>query len=120
MTTPMEHKRHKLLSEVADHVTETGVDYGLTSEQAEQLGLAVADFLASHFGGQNFTFPRDYAYKLSLRDMQIYEEFRGNNWAELSTKYGITERGLRKLIHRVHKQVMAHRQPQLFSFGDNE
>ncbi|MBZ7321532.1 DNA-binding protein, partial [Klebsiella oxytoca] len=23
------------------------------------------------------------------------------------------------LIHRVHKQVMAHRQPQLFSFGDN-
>ncbi|MBZ7324987.1 DNA-binding protein, partial [Klebsiella oxytoca] len=24
------------------------------------------------------------------------------------------------LIHRVHKQVMAHRQPQLFSFGDNE
>ena len=112
MTTPMEHKRHKLLSEVADHVTETGVDYGLSSEQAEQLGLAVA--------GQNFTFPRDYAYKLSLRDMQIYEEFRGNNWAELSTKYGITERGLRKLIHRVHRQVMAHRQPQLFSFGDNE
>lgn len=44
MTTPMEHKRHKLLSEVADHVTETGVDYGLSSEQAEQLGLAVADF----------------------------------------------------------------------------
>lgn len=120
MITPMEEKRHKLLSEVADHVAETASDYGCSTEQAEHLGLAVANFLAEHFGGQNFTFPRDYVYKLAVRDLQIYDEFKGNNWADLSSRYGITERGLRKLIHRVHKRVMKRKQPMLGLFGGEE
>ncbi|MEI7250302.1 Mor transcription activator family protein [Pectobacterium versatile] len=120
MITTMEEKRHKLLSEVADHVAETAADYGCSTEHAEQLGLAVANFLAEHFGGQNFTFPRDYVYKLALRDLQIYNEHKGNNWAELSSKYGITERGLRKLIHRVHRRMMKSRQPNLDLFDNEE
>jgi hypothetical protein len=56
----MERKRHRLLSELSDFVTEMGIDFNLSPEQAEQLGRAVADFLATHFGGQNITFPRDY------------------------------------------------------------
>ncbi|WP_113632195.1 Mor transcription activator family protein [Pectobacterium peruviense] len=120
MITPMEEKRHKLLSELADHVAETATDYGCSAEHAEQLGLAVANFLAEHFGGQNFTFPRDYVYKLAVRDLHIYDEHKGNNWAELSSKYGITERGLRKLIHRVHRRLMKSRQPNLDLFDSEE
>ncbi|CAH6025629.1 MULTISPECIES: Mor transcription activator family protein [Klebsiella] len=120
MSSPMERKRHRLLSELADFVTEMGVDFNLSPEQAEQLGRAVADFLATHFGGQNITFPRDYFFNLSIRDMQIYEKFHGNNWGELSAEFNMTERGVRKVVERVHKRVMAHRQPLLFPFSDDE
>ncbi|MGK2889845.1 MAG: Mor transcription activator family protein [Candidatus Malihini olakiniferum] len=79
----MEVKRDKLLSEVADHVVETAIDCGCRAEQAEQFCLTVANFLAEHFTDRT---SRSHAtiYKPALCDLQIDNEHKSHNWAELS------------------------------------
>lgn len=102
----MEVKRHELLTHVSIKVAKEALDFGMPEETASQLGCNVANAIAELFGGQNFTFPKNYAFKISQRDAQIYHEFKGNNYSQLSQKYRMTERGIRKVIARV-KQKMA-------------
>ena len=114
----MSIKRHELLTHIASMATNDAIDFGLSKDAALQLGDCIANTLSELFGGQNITIPRDYIFKLNQRDLQIYDEFKGTNYAELSQKYSMTERGIRKVIDRVHKRVMKHKQPALFDFND--
>ncbi|AJA45052.1 Mor transcription activator family protein [Frischella perrara] len=102
----MSIKRHHLLTHIALSVTNQALDFGLSQEVASQLGDNVANTISELFGGQNFTFPRDHIFKLNQRDLEIYAEFRGNNYNELSNKYNMTERGIRKVIDRIHKRQL--------------
>ncbi len=114
----MSIKRHELLTHVSLSVANEALDYGLPEDIANQLGDSIANTISELFGGQNFTFPRDYIFKLNQRDLQIYDSFKGNNYAELSQKYNMTERGIRKVIERVHKRIIKEKQPALFDFND--
>lgn len=114
----MSIKRHELLTHVSISVANEAKDYGLPADVAAQLGDSIANTISELFGGQNFTFPRDYIFKLNQRDLQIYDAFKGNNYAELSQKYNMTERGIRKVIDRVHKRMIKEKQPTLFNFND--
>lgn len=110
----MEYKRHELLADLSAHGTNILLDHGISEDVANQAALALADHLAQNWGGQNICFPKDYLYKLSERDLLIYAEFNGTNYDVLASKYQMTERGMRKLIDRVHRREMGRRQPQLF------
>ncbi|MDF7669851.1 Mor transcription activator family protein [Orbaceae bacterium ESL0721] len=112
----MSIKRHELLTHIASSVESDAIGFGLSADIASQLGDNVANTISELFGGQNFTFPRDYIFKLNQRDLQIYDEFRGSNYAELSRKYNMTERNIRKVIDRVHKRMLKQKQPGLFDF----
>ncbi|MBI0114241.1 DNA-binding protein [Gilliamella sp. W8129] len=114
----MSIKRHELLTHVSLSVANEAMDYGLPEDIANQLGDSIANTISELFGGQNFTFPRDYIFKLNQRDLQIYDSFKGNNYAELSQKYNMTERGIRKVIDRVHKRMLKEKQPTLFDFNN--
>lgn len=114
----MSVKRHELLTHVSTSVAKQAIDFGLSEDIATQLGDNVANTISELFGGQNFTFPRDYLFKLNQRDMQIYEAFKGNNYAELSQRYNMTERGIRKVIDRIHKHIIKQKQPSLFNFPE--
>lgn len=57
---------------------------------------------------------KDFYYKIAQRDLDIYNDFTGNNWFFLVKKYGMTESGIRKVINRVRKRIMKHQQPDLF------
>lgn len=115
----MSIKRHDLLSHVSLLATNEAIDFGLPEDVAAQFGDCVANAISELFGGQNFTFPRDYVYKLNQRDLQIYDAFKGYNYAELSQKYNMTERGIRKVIDRVHKRMVKQKQPSLFDSDDS-
>ncbi|QBP11662.1 DNA-binding protein [Cupriavidus metallidurans] len=106
--------RHELLSDISAHTSQVLREHGIDSDVAEQAGDAVANQLAENWGGQQFTFPRDYFFRIAKRDLKIYEEFRGNNYAELARKHHMTARGLYKLIARVQKRLVAERQGDLF------
>ncbi|WP_081297114.1 Mor transcription activator family protein [Gilliamella sp. Bif1-4] len=79
---------------------------------------SIANTISELFGRQNITFPCDYRFKLNQRDLQIYDAFKGNNYVELSQKYKMTERGIRKVIDRVYKRMIKEKQPTLFDFND--
>uniref|UniRef100_UPI0009E2E867 Mor transcription activator family protein n=1 Tax=Gilliamella sp. Nev6-6 TaxID=3120252 RepID=UPI0009E2E867 len=62
--------------------------------------------------------PIHLLFKLENIRQLIYDAFKGNNYAELSQKYNMTERGIRKVIDRVHKRMIKEKQPALFDFND--
>ena len=110
----MESRRHELLLDMTAHASGILADHGIPEEVANQAATAIADHMADHWGGQHFSFPKDYLFKLSERDLLIYEQFSGFNYDTLARKFRMTERGMRKLIERVHKRELNRRQNRLF------
>ena len=103
----MEVKRHELLNGISSMVSTIASEHGLHPDIAEQIGLNVSNFICEHFGGQNFTFPKDKVYKLAKRDLDIVRDFNGHNYSELSKKYNISENGIRKAVRRSKKSQLA-------------
>lgn len=102
--TGMESLRSELLDDVSAHTKELLVSLGVASEQAQRCGVELADWLAKHWGGQLINIPKDYRYKLAQRDEEIYADFDGFNHAELAKKYGMTTRGIYKVLGRVRNR----------------
>lgn len=69
----------------------------------------LADRLADYWGGQVITFPRDFMWKLAKVELEIYDQFNGRNYDELARQYGMTTRGVRKLIGRVRAKLARQR-----------
>ena len=109
----MEQLRHELLSDLAAHITQVLLDHGVEQDVADQAGIASADFLADHWGGQLISIPMDHKFRVASRDLQIWREFRGNNHAELARRYGMTLRGIYKVIARVKARETERTQPSL-------
>lgn len=118
MSRTMEVRRNELLAEVASYATETARDMGVAAEVADQIGAAIADCLADHWGGQVITIPKDHFYKLSKRDRVILDEHRqGVGFAALAKRHRMTERGIRTLIRRARTRDRDLDQRQLFADG---
>lgn len=102
----METLRHELLSDVAVHATDILLAHGVDPSVADQAGCSVANHLAEHWGGQVISYPKDYLFKLSKRDLQIYDEFDGTNHSTLSRKYDVSVRAIYKIIKRTRKRAI--------------
>ena len=114
----MEARRAELLEYVAAHAAATAAEFGLTPEQADQVGAAIADGLADDFGGQVIPFPKDYAFRLSQRDREILQARRdGATLVELMRRYKMTDSGLRRLLRRAEARDPHLNQHQLFGEG---
>lgn len=112
--TGMAALRHELLDDVVEQAKTILTDHGVATEVSEQAAVAIADHLADHWGGQLINFPKNFLYKLSQRDTIIYDEFNGRNIAELARKYGMSVRGIYKVINRAQKRAVKEKQPDLF------
>jgi Mor family transcriptional regulator len=106
--------RNELLSDVETRAANVAKEYGLPDDHAEQLGVAVANDLAEHWGGSMISFPKDHPFKIAQRDELIYEQFTGNNHGELSRKHGITTRAIYKIVRKMQRRYVDTRQPKLF------
>ena len=56
-------------------------------------------------GGQVVSIPKDYVWRLSQKELLIYDQFTGSNYDELARSHGFTVRGMRKLIARVKDKI---------------
>lgn len=112
----MEEKRNELFQDVVSAAERLLIDYDVPASAANLVSNALADYLADHWGGQNLSFPKDYKRKLSERELEAYRAFNGGNFDTLAKKYGMTERGMRKLISRVRERIRRSTQghPTLF------
>lgn len=105
----MAERRHQLLLDMID-VSSAHLTDHVPEDAAKLIAESLADRLADYWGGQLINFPKDYRWKLSQREQKIYSEFNGVNYAELASKYGMCERGLRKLLARVRDRMQREQQ----------
>ena len=110
----METARHELLSDIADQIALVLHELNIDGDVAEQCGEVIANHLAEHWAGQHITIPKDYAHKISARNLQIWEEFDGSNHRELAKKYGITPNAIYRIIKQTHRLAMNATQADFF------
>lgn len=116
----MEHLRHELFSEITAHATVVLNDHGIDPEVSEQCAMAICDQLAENWGGQLVTIPKNYAYKLAQRDLEIYDKFNGHNCSELAKEYKMSVRGIYKILKRIRRPAVALKQRDMFGSGGND
>ena len=103
----MNKKRESLLADLVDYVERCLVDHEIPAEVAATTATSLAARLAGYWGGQNFTFPKDYMWKLGQIELEIYDQVRGDNLDDVARRYNMSERGLRKLVARVRDRLRA-------------
>ncbi|MFN3879820.1 MAG: Mor transcription activator family protein [Nitrincola lacisaponensis] len=112
MSSQMEKRRHELLEDVSAHASQIIINHGVDADIANQVGIAIADHLARHWGGQMITIPKDYFFGIAKRDAEIWAKFNGRNQSDLARQYGMTLRGIYKVLDRMRSRDTT--QPELF------
>ena len=102
----MASRRNQFLADLMD-VAKKHLQEHVSGPAADMVASSLTDHLADYWGGQLINIPKDYHWKLSKRDAEIYSEFNGYNYAELAKKHDMHERSLRKLLDRVKKRMAA-------------
>lgn len=111
----MADRRAELFTDVIAHVGKQLRDLGIDAQRADQIGHALADHLAEHWGGQVISIPVEHAIKLSVRDRQILSDrAEGMSIAQLSAKWKLTDSALRYLFRRWAKRDLVDAQQDLF------
>lgn len=111
-------RRHELLADLAEQSAKFALQklagLGITEDQALELGNDLADFICTHWNGQNIYMVSDAQYKLSKRDLMIYERMQRGNAHELAKELGISYVRVYQVYKRCLAAARAKRQPQLF------
>lgn len=69
-------------------------------ELAEIIGIENFLKLVMYTGGTSIYIPKAEHILCTIRDKKIKEEYKGDNFKELSKKYGLTERWIREIIRK--------------------
>lgn len=105
--TRMALKRHELLEELQAVIARQLEEMGTTPDAASVIGSSAVDYLSTYWAGQVVTFPKDAQYKLTLKELEIYDQFDGRNKDDLARRYGMTPRGMGKLLKRIREKIKA-------------
>jgi Mor family transcriptional regulator len=81
---------------------------------AAEVALSVTENVRKTVGGVSMYIPLGRHYEASKREMDIYRDFKGDNYHELVRKYNLTEMRIRQIIKRVNTIERAKRQGSLF------
>jgi len=100
-------KRHELLEELQAVIARQLEEMGTAPDAASVIGSSAVDYLSTYWAGQVVTFPKDAHYKLTLKELEIYDQFDGRNKDDLARRYGMTPRGMGKLLKRIREKIKA-------------
>lgn len=115
LETQADFHRHELLSDLAETSAQHLIKkHGLDELVAADLGNAVADFLCEHWKGQSVYIPADETFKMSQRDLQIYQRMARGNAPELAREFGISTVHVYQVYRRILAAQRAKVQPGLF------
>ena len=114
-------RRHELLADVAEQTaTQLIQKHGVSEDTAIDIGNHLADFFSQHWKGQNIYMNGDTQFKLSKRDMQIYQRMQRGNAHEIAKEFGISYVRVYQIYKRVLAAARAKNQPQLFADQQQE
>lgn len=75
---------------------------------AEIIGIEAYFQLSKYFGGTSIYIAKaEEIINRRARDEQIRQEFTGSNYAQLATKYGLTEVWIRNIVYEKAKEIKA-------------
>ena len=78
------------------------------------LSLAIVLDIAEYMGGVQVYLPRGDKLRQQGRDIEIYEQFKGNNIKQLAHKYHLTDKTIYEIIAKMRNIELKQRQPDLF------
>lgn len=70
---------------------------GIYTELANLLGIDAAMKIHAHYRGQQVTFPVEFFSKQFTKS-RIIDEYDGHNVKQLATRYGYSEKTIRKIL----------------------
>ena len=82
--------------------------------EPQLIGESITLAIGHYFGGRDVYIPTDQRLKAALRDIQIWQEYRGNNVEALAIKFGLTERRIAEIIQHQRAVETQRRQRSLF------
>ena len=85
----------------------------LPPDSAEQIAHHIASDLIKHWGGSMLYIPKIDHSQLHKRDLQIWQDFTGNNHHELSRKYNLSTVTIYQILAKVRKSL-PNKQGDLF------
>lgn len=85
---------------------------------AAEVAMKVTEHLRLTIGGAATYIPRGINYELTLRDRQVWADFKGDNYHELARKYDLTEMRVRQIVNLAMRADKARRQQSLFETSE--
>lgn len=104
----------EILQDLADKATVFLVAEGLEQQCAKEVGSKLAEHVRKEWGGQMQYIPRGTRYQCSLRDFEIFDKFKGDNYDQLAREYDMSEMRVRQIVAAVRQEEMKKRQQGLF------
>ena len=83
---------------------------GISPATAQEIALAVGETVRAAWAGQALYIPYGMSKRWANRDQDIFAEFNGRNYQELSLKHGISVMRVRQVITR-QRELHRKRQP---------
>lgn len=80
----------------------------------EQLSLQLSLALGQYLGGAQFYLPKGDALQRFVRNIEIWDAFKGNNTKQLARQYKVTEKTIYEIVARMRKMELQRHQPTLF------
>lgn len=108
-------KAPDLLADLAKHTVVAAQEFGVSEEQAENIGMIVAMKISQSWGGLNVYMPKALELFACEREKQIYNEFNGTNHAYLAKKYNLSLQWIYKIVKKVQKEEVNKRQMDMFA-----
>ena len=114
-------RRHELLADVAEQTATRLIEmHGIAQDIAFDIGNDLADFLCTHWNGQNIYMVEDAKFKSSKRDLAIFQRMERGNAHELARELGISYVRVYQIYKRQLAAARARRQPNLFDGPGDE
>lgn len=117
--TRMGERRNEMLAHMAAVLERILTEHEIPPAVACFAANAMVDAMVEHWGGQNFTFPKDYRWNLAKLELEAYDLWAsGMTFDRLAQHFHFTDRGMRKLIGRVRQKLAAQRHAQQLDMLD--
>lgn len=102
-------KRHELYAELLDVLERELLDLDTPSETAGLIAAFLVDYLRTYWRGQTIPFPMDEHYELTLKELEAWDMYNGDNIDQIARRIKMTPRGTRKLLARIGARIKKQR-----------
>ena len=89
-------------------------DIGLSPEQALSAAEKLVKFIKKDWSGQQIYFPKCAEDELSARDLQLWEQFNGNNYSQVAREFNVSVQWVYKVVKFMRAKNIANKQIDAF------